>query len=76
MKLIIDIDVQNPEEIVKAHKGELLNLISLVMLSKEKKKNKVEKAICEEMLKILKIELPKALEEEMVDAIINYDIID
>jgi hypothetical protein len=76
MKLIIDIDVQNPEEIVKAHKGELLNLIALVMLSKEKKKNKVEKAICEEMLKILKIELPKALEEEMVDAIINYDIID
>jgi len=76
MKLIIDIDVQNPEEIVKAHKGELLNLIAGVMLSKEKKKNKVEKAICEEMLKILKIELPKALEEEMVDAIINYDIID
>jgi hypothetical protein len=76
MKVIIDIDVKNPEEVVKAHKGELLNLIALVMLSKEKKKNKVEKAICEEMLKILKIELPKALEEEMVDAIINYDIID
>jgi len=76
MKVIIDIDVKNPEEVVKAHKGELLNLIALVMLSKEKKKNKVEKAICNEMLKILKIELPKALEEEMVDAIINYDIID
>ena len=76
MKVIIDIDVKNPEEVVKAHKGELLNLIALVMLSKEKKKNKVEKAICDEMLKILKIELPKALEEEMVDAIINYDIID
>jgi len=76
MKVIIDIDVQNPEEVVKAHKGELLNLIALVMLSKEKKKYKVEKAICDEMLKILKIELPKALEEEMVDAIINYDIID
>ena len=34
----IDIDVQNPEEVVKAHKGELLNLIALVMLSKGKKK--------------------------------------
>jgi len=76
MKVIIDIDVKNPEEVVKAHKGELLNLIALVMLSKEKKKYKVEKAICDEMLKILKIELPKALKEEMVDAIINYDIID
>ncbi len=40
MRITIDIDVTNPEEVVKAHKGELVGLIADVMLSKTKRKKR------------------------------------
>ena len=45
MRIIIDIDVTNVEEVVKAHKGEWQNLLAGVLLSKSKKKKRVEKAV-------------------------------
>jgi hypothetical protein len=47
-----------------------------IVMSHEKKKFKVEKAICEEMINILKVELPKALKEELIDANANFYIVD
>ncbi len=76
MKVIIDIDVLNPEEVVKTHKGELVGMIAGVMLSKEKKKAKVERAICDEMVKIIGEELPKALLEEFIEADVTFSIDD
>ena len=76
MKLIIDIDVLNPEEVVKTHKGELVGMLAGVMLSKEKKKAKVERAICDEMVKVLGDELPKALREEFIEANVKFTIDD
>lgn len=76
MRIIIDIDVTNPEEVVKAHRGELMGLVAGVLLSKGNRKTRVEKAVCEEIIKILEIELPKGLKEEMVDANISYAIED
>jgi len=74
MRIIIDIDVTNIEEVVKAHRGEWQNLIAGVLLSKDKKKKKVEKAVCAEIIKAFETELPKGLKEEMVDAKISYSI--
>ena len=76
MKVIIDIEVLNTEEVVKTHRGELVGILAGVMLSKEKKKLKVEHAICDEMVKILSIELPKALNEELIDANVKFQIED
>jgi hypothetical protein len=76
MKLIIDIDVQNPEEVMKSHRGEIIGLMAGIMLSHEKKKYKVEKAICEEMVNILRVELPKALKEELIEAEAQFFIED
>ena len=38
MKLTVDIDVLNPEEVVKVHKGQIMSLLTDVMLSKDKLK--------------------------------------
>jgi len=76
MKVIIDIEVLNPEEVVKTHKGELVGMLAGVMLSKEKKKAKVERAICDEMVKIIGEELPKALLEEFIEADVKFSIDD
>ena len=38
MKVIIDIDVLNPEDVMKSHKGEIIGLMAGIMLSHEKKK--------------------------------------
>ena len=74
MKLTVDIDVLNPEEVVKIHKGQIMSLLSDVMLSKDKLKQRVEKAILDELVKKLSVELPKALRQEAINASINYKI--
>jgi len=74
MKLTVDIDVLNPEEVVKVHKGQIMSLLSDVMLSKDKLKQRVEKAILDELVKQLSVELPKALRDEAINASINYKI--
>ena len=76
MRIIIDIDVTNPEEVVKAHRGELVGIVAGVLLSKENRKIRVEKAVCEEIIKVLETELPKGLQEEMVEANISFAIED
>ena len=76
MRIIIDLDVTNVEEVVKAHKGEWQNLLAGVLLSKRKKKKRVEKAVCEEIIKAFELELPKGLKEEMIEANISYSIED
>lgn len=76
MRITIDIDVTNPEEVVKVHKGDLVGLISEVMLSKVKKKKRVEKAVCEEIVRIMKEEFPKGLDQEMVQANVSFNIED
>ena len=74
MKLTVDIDVLNPEEVVKVHKGQIMSLLTDVMLSKDKLKQRVEKAILDELVKKLSVELPKALRQEAINASINYKI--
>ena len=76
MRITIDIDVTNPEEVVKAHKGELVGLIADVMLSKGKRKKKVEQAVCEEIVRIMKEEFPKGLQQEMVEANVSFNIVE
>lgn len=74
MRIIIDLEVTNPEEVLKSHKGELVKLITDVLMSKEKKKRKVEKAVCEEIVKVLQSDLPRRLEEEMVKTNVKISI--
>lgn len=76
MRITIDIDVLNPEEVVKAHKGDLVGLIADVMLSKAKRKKRVEQAVCEEIVRLLKQEFPSGLKQEMVEANIEFNILD
>ena len=37
---------------------------------------KVERAICEEIVNILKTELPKVLKEELIEANVNFSVDD
>ena len=76
VRIILDIDTENPEEVIKAHKGQLIGILSDVVLSKEAKKKKVNKLVAEGIIDALEIDLPKELEKEMVRAKIKYTIIE
>ncbi|MBM78704.1 MAG: hypothetical protein CL846_09495 [Crocinitomicaceae bacterium] len=76
MKLVVQIDVQNAEEVVKAHKGQIMGMISDFMISKDKVKYKVERAIYEKVVDKISEELPKALNDEFISAKIKLEIID
>jgi excinuclease UvrABC helicase subunit UvrB len=76
MRIIIDIDVLNPEEVIKAHRGQIIGLLTDVIMSKQSKKKKVNLTLCQRIVEALQEELPKHLEDEMVRAEIHYKIVD
>lgn len=76
IRIILDLDVENPEEVIKAHKGQLIGLLSDVVMSKETKKKKVNRLVAEQIMDVVKVELPKELEKEMVRAKISIRIVD
>jgi lipoate-protein ligase A len=76
IRIILDLDVENPEEIIKAHKGKLIGLLSDVVMSKESKRKKVNRLVAEQIVDVVQEELPKELEKEMVKAKISLRIVD
>lgn len=76
MRIIIDINVLNAEEVIKAHRGQIIGLLTDVIMSKESKRKKVNVTLCNRIVEALREELPKQLAEEMVKAEISYKIID
>ncbi len=76
IRIILDFDVENPEEVIKAHKGQLIGILSDVVMSKDSKKKKVNKLVAEEILTVIGTELPIELAKEMVRARISMKIIE
>jgi hypothetical protein len=74
IRVTIDIDVTNPEEVIKAHRGQIIGLLSDVVMGKASKQKKVNLAVASEFINVLKEELPRELEKEMVNARIKYSI--
>ena len=68
VRIILDLDVENPEEVIKAHKGQLMGLLTGVVMNKESKKRKINLAVAQEIAAIVSQELPKELEKELVKA--------
>lgn len=75
MEIRIKIDVENVDEVLKAHKGEIMGFLVDVVMSKNKKKYRVEKAVCDQIVDSLEEELPKRLEEELVKANVSFEIV-
>lgn len=76
VRIIIDIDVTNPEAVIKAHRGQMLGIISDVMLSKNSRKKKVNLEVAKEIVEALEKDLPIEMEKEMVSANVSYQIIE
>jgi len=72
VRIILDIDVTNPEDVIKAHKGQLMGLLTDVVLSKERKKKRVNNIVAEEIVAKVNEVLPIELKKEMVEA--NYTV--
>lgn len=68
VRIILDLDVENPEEVIKAHKGQLMGLLTGVVMNKESKRKKINLAVAQEIAAIVSQELPKELEKELVKA--------
>lgn len=75
MEIRIKLDVENPDEVLKAHKGGVLGFVADMVLSKQKKKYRVEKAVYEQIAAGLREELPARLDEECVKAIVKVEIV-
>lgn len=71
--LKLEIDVENPEEVITNHKGQLIGLAT-VFMKKEKKKLIVQKKIYEEVIKSLEVDLKESLIKEGVKAKISLTI--
>ncbi len=76
VRIIIDLDVTNPEEVIKAHKGQMMGLLSDVMLSKNSRKKKVNLEVAKEIVAALEKDLPIEMQKEMVAAFVRYEIIE
>ena len=74
IRVTIDIEVTNPEDVIKAHRGQVIGILSGVVLGKASKQKKVNLAVATEFVNVLKEELPRELEKEMVNAKIKYSI--
>lgn len=71
--LKLEIDVENPDEVIKNHKGQLTSLIT-TFVKKEKKKAAIEKEIYNKVIESLSKDLKEQLEKEGVQAKINLRI--
>lgn len=67
-RIVIDIDVLNPSEVIKNKKGTFLNWFSTVLYSEETRKKKVEQKICSELVKKLRENLDHGLRQEGIAA--------
>ena len=76
MEIKIKLEVENVDELLTAHKGGIFSFFAYVVLSKSKKRYKVEREICEQIINKLKVELPLRLQEEQVKSKLDFEIID
>ena len=67
-QVLIEIDVLNANEVIKEKKGRFTNWIASLFYNEKDLKKKVEEEICKELIKSLKENLNKGLEEEGVAA--------
>lgn len=67
-KVLIEIDVLNPHEIIKNKKGKVTNWFASLIYSDENLKKKVEEKICTELIQSLRENLDKGFEEQGVAA--------
>ncbi|MCB9197073.1 MAG: hypothetical protein H6600_01325 [Flavobacteriales bacterium] len=74
IRVTIDIDVTNADQVIKAHRGQIIGLLSDVVMGKASKQKKVNLAVATEFVNVLKKELPIELQKEMVSAKIRYSI--
>lgn len=74
-KLEISIDIQNPDEVIAKEKGALLGFASK-LLSKEKRKEKVEREIYLILQQELGTSLVKQLKERGIDSEVQVELKD
>lgn len=67
-KVLIEIDVLNPHEIIKNKKGKVTNWFASLIYSDEDLKKKVEEKICKEIVQALRENIDKGFAEQGVAA--------
>ncbi len=67
-KVLIEIDVLNPKEVIQEKKGKFTTWFASLIYSEENLKRKVEEKICAEIVKSLRENLDKGFEEQGVAA--------
>ena len=53
IRVTIDIEVTNPEDVIKAHRGQVIGILSGVVLGKASKQKKVNLAVATEFVNVL-----------------------
>lgn len=74
-KLQVTISVNNPDEVIKKEKGKLIGFASK-LLSKEKRKQRVEEELYQVVREELIASLPTRLSERGIDSEVTIELID
>ncbi len=74
-KILISIEVNNPDEVIANEKGKLIGLASK-LLSKEKRKAKVEQEVFEALQQELGDGIKKELDKRGIDSDIKVEIVE
>lgn len=74
-KLQVTISVNNPDEVIKKEKGKLIGIASK-LLSKEKRKQRVEEELYQVVREELIASLPTRLSERGIDSEVTIELID
>ena len=67
-EISIDIEVLNPEEVVKHQKGKFIGSLITKSMSHASLKKKVEKEVCKRVIAELKAHIDEAFKEEGISA--------
>ena len=70
----IHLDVKNAQQVVNSQKGKWIGLAAGLFMNKQKLKQKVEQAICQEIIKALEANIPHSLAEQGVRADISFTV--
>jgi len=74
-RILITIEVNNPDEVISKERGKLIGFASK-LLSKEKRKAKVEQQVFEALQQELGSGIKKELDKRGIDSDIKVDIVE
>lgn len=71
----IEIDIENPNQVIERQKGKLTELFAGIFMDGKKLKREVEASVCKEIVKMLEPKIAQGLTEKGISANVKYTVV-